>query len=147
MPLRTNVPTHSTQKIQSNIWTDHGILNIGSCRDIKGANLLVDVHGVVKLADFGMAKHVSVLKSRSDKWGSRDSFIKGFTILDGSRVHNYFLILEPTLSSVQVMQAKMNTDIGYDLAVDIWSLGCTIIEMFTGKQPWSGLEGVNVLFH
>lgn len=31
----------------------------GICRDIKGANLLVDASGVVKLADFGMAKHVS----------------------------------------------------------------------------------------
>lgn len=28
-------------------------------RDIKGANLLVDGSGVVKLADFGLAKHVS----------------------------------------------------------------------------------------
>lgn len=30
-----------------------------SDRDIKGANILVDPNGDIKLADFGMAKHVS----------------------------------------------------------------------------------------
>ena len=34
-------------------------LSLYAYRDIKGANLLVDSAGVVKLADFGMAKHVS----------------------------------------------------------------------------------------
>ncbi|XP_064956566.1 mitogen-activated protein kinase kinase kinase 5-like isoform X2 [Musa acuminata AAA Group] len=91
-------------------------------RDIKGANLLVDVHGVVKLADFGMAKHLN---------GAA-----GALSLKGS----------PYWMAPEVVQATMNKDIGYDFAVDIWSLGCTIIEMLTGKHPWSGLEGAAAMF-
>lgn len=37
------------------------------CRDIKGANILVDPNGEIKLADFGMAKHVSLSDSVNDK--------------------------------------------------------------------------------
>ncbi|XP_041001115.1 mitogen-activated protein kinase kinase kinase 5-like isoform X2 [Juglans microcarpa x Juglans regia] len=73
-------------------------------RDIKGANLLVDSFGVVKLADFGMAKH----------------------LMQG------------------VMQRDSSSDLA--LAVDIWSLGCTIIEMLTGKPPWSEFEGAAAMF-
>lgn len=32
---------------------------------------------------------------------------------------------------------------GYTIAVDVWGLGCTIIEMATAKPPWSEFEGVN----
>uniref|UniRef100_A0ACD5WDV0 Uncharacterized protein n=1 Tax=Avena sativa TaxID=4498 RepID=A0ACD5WDV0_AVESA len=91
-------------------------------RDIKGANLLVDVNGVVKLADFGMAKHLSTAAPNLSLKGT------------------------PYWMAPEVVQATLIKDVGYDLAVDIWSLGCTIIEMFTGKPPWSGLEGPAAMF-
>uniref|UniRef100_A0A0D9WUZ1 mitogen-activated protein kinase kinase kinase n=1 Tax=Leersia perrieri TaxID=77586 RepID=A0A0D9WUZ1_9ORYZ len=91
-------------------------------RDIKGANLLVDVHGVVKLADFGMAKHLSTAAPNLSLKGT------------------------PYWMAPEMVQATLVKDVGYDLAVDIWSLGCTIIEMFNGKPPWSDLEGPAAMF-
>ncbi|PWZ24022.1 Mitogen-activated protein kinase kinase kinase 5 [Zea mays] len=91
-------------------------------RDIKGANLLVDINGVVKLADFGMAKHLSAAAPNLSLKGT------------------------PYWMAPEVVRATLDKRAGYDLAVDIWSLGCTIIEMFTGKPPWSGLEGPAAMF-
>ncbi|XP_074570986.1 LOW QUALITY PROTEIN: mitogen-activated protein kinase kinase kinase 3-like [Curcuma longa] len=87
-------------------------------RDVKGANILVDPNGEIKLADFGMAKHMAAYTS-----------IKSFK---GS----------PYWMAPEII---MNTS-GYDLSVDIWSLGCTIIEMATSKPPWSQFEGVAAIF-
>ncbi|KAH9717576.1 mitogen-activated protein kinase kinase kinase 3 [Citrus sinensis] len=87
-------------------------------RDIKGANILVDPHGEIKLADFGMAKHMTSCASMLSFKGS------------------------PYWMAPEVV---MNTN-GYSLTVDIWSLGCTVLEMATSKPPWSQYEGVAAIF-
>ena len=35
---------------------------------------------------------------------------------------------------------------GYNSKVDIWSVGCVTLEMWTGERPWSGQEAIAVLF-
>ncbi|CAD8122673.1 unnamed protein product [Paramecium sonneborni] len=77
-------------------------------RDIKGANILVDSTGICKLADFGSSKRLSFAKEEC----------KTFT---GT----------PNWMAPEVINGK-----GHGRFADIWSLGCTIIEMLTGKPPW-----------
>ncbi|KAG9147105.1 hypothetical protein Leryth_005341 [Lithospermum erythrorhizon] len=93
-------------------------------RDIKGANLLVNASGVVKLADFGLAKHLS------------DS------------VTSLSLKGTPQWMAPEVLQAVLqkNSSPDHAWAVDIWSLGCTVIEMFTGKPPWNEISEVQAMF-
>ncbi|XP_075084177.1 mitogen-activated protein kinase kinase kinase YODA-like isoform X2 [Nicotiana tabacum] len=87
-------------------------------RDIKGANILVDPNGRIKLADFGMAKHIT-----------------GHSCPLSFKGSPYWMAPEVIKNSS-----------GCNLAVDIWSLGCTVLEMATSKPPWSQYEGVAAMF-
>ncbi|KAJ4963689.1 hypothetical protein NE237_023628 [Protea cynaroides] len=86
-------------------------------RDIKCANILVHTSGSVKLADFGLAKtKLNEVKS-----------CKGTAFW----------------MAPEVVNRKMH---GYGLAADIWSLGCTVLEMLTRQIPYSPLEWMQALF-
>ncbi|EFJ37637.1 hypothetical protein SELMODRAFT_73721 [Selaginella moellendorffii] len=92
-------------------------------RDIKCANILVDSLGQVKLADFGVAKQLCRRLQTP-----LASSLKGTPIFMAPEV----VTPNPSKRS-------------YGTAVDIWSLGCTILEMSMGKPPWSDL-GFGVYF-
>jgi serine/threonine protein kinase len=85
-------------------------------RDIKGANILTTKEGLVKLADFGVATKA--------------------TGLDQSSV-----VGTPYWMAPEVIELS-----GATTSSDIWSLGCTVIELIEGKPPYHKLQPMQALF-
>lgn len=91
-------------------------------RDVKGANILVSNNGTIKLADFGASKKITEMLTQYDC-----KSLKGTP---------YWMAPEV------IMQA------GHGRSADIWSIGATVVEMLTGKPPYSEFPTqVSVLFH
>ncbi|KAG9934584.1 MAP kinase, partial [Aureobasidium melanogenum] len=96
-------------------------------RDIKPENILLDHNGVIKYVDFGAAKVIAkqgkTLVADPTGRGGRQNSMTG----------------TPMYMSPEVIKggAPVNSRHG---AVDIWSLGCVILEMATGRRPWASLD-------
>jgi serine/threonine protein kinase len=83
-------------------------------KDLKGQNILLSSHNVIKLSDFGCAMCLEKSLSSSEQRC-------GVELLEGS-----VLWMAPEV----VLQTKQGRK------SDIWSLGCTVIEMLTATLPW-----------
>ncbi|CAB4445937.1 unnamed protein product [Rhizophagus irregularis] len=90
-------------------------------RDIKGANVLVDNKGGIKISDFGISKKVE------------DQIMA--------------TVSRPSLQgSVFWMAPEVVKQTSYTSKADIWSLGCLIIEMFTGEHPFPEFNQMQAMF-
>ncbi|PWN54153.1 Pkinase-domain-containing protein [Violaceomyces palustris] len=91
-------------------------------RDLKADNILVDFEGTCKISDFG------TVRRSDDIYGNVENMS-----LQGS-----IFWMAPEVVSLSKK--------GYSAKVDIWSLGCVVLEMFAGRRPWSDDEAVQAMF-
>ncbi|EJD47951.1 hypothetical protein AURDEDRAFT_102129, partial [Auricularia subglabra TFB-10046 SS5] len=87
--------------------------------DLKAANILTTKNGNVKLSDFGVSLNLHAVEQKIDVAGT------------------------PNWMAPEVIELK-----GASFASDIWSLGCTVVELLTGKPPYADIpNGLSVMFH
>ncbi|KAK1274984.1 Mitogen-activated protein kinase kinase kinase NPK1 [Acorus gramineus] len=79
--------------------------------DIKCKNVLLGSAGNVKLADFGCARRLDCSNSKNPN--------------------------QPISGTPLWMAPEVLRNEGLGLPADVWSLGCTVIEMATGRPPWA----------
>ncbi|KAG2681871.1 hypothetical protein I3760_11G163900 [Carya illinoinensis] len=93
----------------------HGVLH----RDIKGSNLLIDNNGILKIADFGLASFFNPHQSQP---------------LTSRVVTLWYRPPELLLGATY-----------YGTAVDLWSSGCILAELYAGKPIMPGRTEVEQL--
>ena len=104
------IASHSRQILE-------GLKYVHDCRvshrDLKGDNILLDLNGCCKLADFGCAKKVDLNPAGST-------------------------VMKTLKGSIPWMAPEVILGEGYGRPADIYALGCVVLEMATGKHPWVG---------
>ncbi|KAJ9467366.1 Mitogen-activated protein kinase kinase kinase 2 [Diplonema papillatum] len=95
-------------------------------RDIKSANVLLTVNGYIKLADFG----ASALFSRPCPGGMTNKNLNN--VKNSSAIA---LMGTPYWMAPEILAQTHESN----WEADIWSLGCTVMEMVTAKHPWEHL--------
>lgn len=91
-------------------------------RDLKADNILLDVDGTCKISDFGISK-------KTDNIYGNDAT---------NNMQGSVFWMAP-----EVVRSQ---GAGYSAKVDIWSLGCVVLEMFAGRRPWAKEEAIGAIY-
>ncbi|KAM4626857.1 LOW QUALITY PROTEIN: mitogen-activated protein kinase kinase kinase 19 [Discoglossus pictus] len=94
-------------------------------RDIKGNNIMLMPNGVIKLIDFGCAKRLTYVSMS----GTQSEMLKS--------MHGTPYWMAP----------EVINESGHGKKSDIWSTGCTVFEMATGKPPLAHMNKMAAMFY
>src|SRR5579863_1874887 len=107
---------------------DHSMIH----RDIKPHNLMLNEQGLVKVVDLGLVKRKGV----SDEGGSLLTLASDASMTGAASAMGTPAYMAPE-------QAKDAASV--DARADIYSLGCALYDLLTGRPPFTGATAVEVI--
>ena len=99
-------------------------------------DILLDHKGLIKYVDFGTAKIVAKNRRALHHSAGRTPDPAPLAPVCQCGIHNS-LIGTPMYMSPEVIR---NEECGRPGAMDIWSIGCVVLECATGRKPWLNLD-------
>jgi eukaryotic-like serine/threonine-protein kinase len=113
-------------------------------RDIKPDNLLLNRQGVVKVADLGLVKTPEVAEAEEAAAAARPAAGTSSALSASSSSHitqAHVAIGTPAYMAPEQAQDAANVD----PRADIYSLGCTLYVLLTGRPPFEGRTALEIL--
>nr|CAB3263629.1 MAPKKK4 mitogen-activated protein kinase kinase kinase 4 [Phallusia mammillata] len=93
-------------------------------RDIKGSNIFLMSNSLIKLGDFGSA----------------------IRLMDRTKTSPGEIVSRTGITTAYTAPEVINSVGGYGRAADVWSIGCVVIEMASGKRPWHDHEPFQIMY-
>lgn len=113
-------------------------------RDVKPENILLGFNSTIKFIDFGAAKVMAkanrtLARTRAFTRRGQQGSGEGPAVMDS-------LAGTPMYMAPEVIRASEKA--GKLGSADIWSMGCVLLEIATGRKPWSNLDNEwAIMFH
>jgi serine/threonine protein kinase len=113
---------------------DRGMIH----RDVKPDNLLIDEQGLVKVADLGLVKTPGTQRADDQLSGNPRGGLGGLpSDMTGARI---------ALGTPAYMSPEQCRDAAaVDHRADVYSLGCTLYVLVTGRPPFQGTTDVELM--
>jgi hypothetical protein len=110
-------------------------------RDIKPDNLMLNQHGIVKVADLGLVKTPALAEELERREAGSATRAE-----DAAELSANLTRADIAMGTPAFMAPEQGRDAaGVDARADIYSLGCTLYDLVTGRPPFEGKTAMEVI--